>query len=436
MTSLRFLPEQIEHWPVARLKPYERNPRLHSADQVAKVAASIASYGWTVPLLITEDGEVIAGHGRLLAARHLGLTEVPVIRLSHLSPEQVRAYRVADNQLVLEGAWDEKLLAAELHALNATGFDLDLTGFDQEDLDRLLTPLDGDDSSLAGEDAIPDPPVNPVSRPGDLWLLGAHRLLCGDSTKADDVVRVMHNHKAILFASDPPYLVSYDGTNHPSKQGWPDKNKDWSESYAITWDDASQGPELYEGFIKAAIEHAILPNAAWYCWHASRRQAMVEGVWEKFGAFVHQQIVWAKDRGILTRSYYLWQHEPCFFGWLKGNKPPRVSDDYPSTVWNLPTVKVGEKTDHPTSKPVDVFAIPMRQHAKPGEVCFEPFSGSGSQIIAGEATGRQVYAIEISPQYIDVVVKRWQTATGKQAALDGDGRSFDEIAGERLTRAA
>jgi DNA modification methylase len=436
MTSLRFTPEQIEQWPVARLKPYERNPRLHSDDQVAKVAASIASYGWTVPLLVSEDGEVIAGHGRLLAARHLGLTEVPAIRLSHLNPEQVRAYRVADNQLVLAGTWDEELLAAELHALNATGFDLDLTGFDQEELDRLLAPLDGDDSGLAGEDAIPEPPVNPVSRPGDLWLLGDHRLLCGDSTKADDVVRVMHNQKAILFASDPPYLVSYDGTNHPSKQGWPDKNKDWSESYAITWDDASQGPELYEGFIKAAIEHAILPNAAWYCWHASRRQAMVESVWEKFGAFVHQQIVWAKDRGILTRSYYLWQHEPCFFGWLKGHKPPRASDDYPSTVWQLPTVKVGEKTEHPTSKPTEVFAIPMRQHTRPGEVCYEPFSGSGSQIIAGETTGRRVYAIEIRPQYVDVAVRRWQTASGRTAMLDADGRSFDEIAGERLPQAA
>ena len=278
--------------------------------------------------------------------------------------------------------------------------------------------------------------MNPVSRPGDLWLLGDHRLLCGDSTKADDVIRVMHNHKAILFASDPPYLVNYDGTNHPSKQGDSDKNKDWGNSYGITWDDSSQGPELYEGFIKAAIEHAILPNAAWYCWHASRRQAMVEGVWEKFGAFVHQQIVWAKDRGILTRSYYLWQHEPCFFGWLKGNKPPRVSDDYPSTVWTLPTVKVGEKTEHPTSKPVEVFAIPMRQHTRPGEVCYEPFSGSGSQIIAGETTGRRVYAIEISPQYVDVAVRRWQTASGKHAVLDGDGRTFDEIAGERLPQAA
>jgi DNA modification methylase len=159
---------------------------------------------------------------------------------------------------------------------------------------------------------------------------------------------------------------------------------------------------------------------------------MVESVWEKFGAFAHQQIVWAKDRGILTRSYYLWQHEPCFFGWLKGHKPPRVSDDYPSTVWNLPTVKVGEKTSHPTSKPIEVFAIPMRQHARPGEVCYEPFSGSGSQIIAGEQTGRRVCAIEISPVYVDVAVKRWQAATGKPAVPEGSIGTFDELAAERL----
>jgi DNA modification methylase len=410
--------------------------------------------------MVADDGEIVAGYGRLLAAQHLGLNEVPIIRLSHLTPEQVRAYRIADNRLSELSGWDDELLAAELHALNAAGFDLDLTGFEGDDLARLLAPLD-DGDGLAGDDVIPEPPLNPVSRAGDLWLLGDHRLLCGDSTKAEDVVRVINNHKAILFASDPPYRVDYDGTNHPScakrmrsiKQGAADcakrahraKNKDWGNSYGITWDDSSQGPELYEGFIKAAIEHAILPNAAWYCWHASRRQTMVESVWEKFGASVHQQIVWAKDRGILTRSYYLWQHEPCFFGWLKGNKPPRVSDDYPGTVWQLPTVKVGEcppggvgdaKTDHPTSKPVDVFAIPMRQHARGNEVCYEPFSGSGSQIIAGETTGRREFAIEISPQYVDVAVKRWQTAAGKPAKLDGDGRTFDAVAGERLPRAA
>jgi ParB-like chromosome segregation protein Spo0J len=210
MTSLRFLPEQIEHWSIARLKPYEHNPRLHSDGQVTKVAASIASYGWTVPLLVTEDGEVIAGHGRLLAAQHLGLTEVPVIRLSHLSAEQARAYRVADNQLVLAGAWNEELLAAELHDLNAAGFDLDLTGFDQEELDRLLAPLDGDDTGLAGEDVIPDAQANPVSRPGDLWLLGDHRLLCGDSTKAEDVVRLLVGAKPSLMVTDQPFGVSYD----------------------------------------------------------------------------------------------------------------------------------------------------------------------------------------------------------------------------------
>jgi DNA modification methylase len=212
--------------------------------------------------------------------------------------------------------------------------------------------------------------------------------------------------------------------------------EDWSGTYAITWDDSSQGPELYEGFVRAAIEHAIAPNAAWYCWHASRRQAMVEGVWEKFGAFVHQQIVWAKDRGILTRSYYLWQHEPCFFGWVRGHKPPRLSDDYPSTVWTIPTVKVGEKTLHPTSKPIEVFALPMRQHVAPGGLCYEPFSGSGSQIIAGEQTGRRVCAIEISPVYVDVAVRRWQTASGKPAVLADDGRTFDEVATERLRHAA
>jgi ParB-like chromosome segregation protein Spo0J len=263
MTSLRFLPEQIEQWDVARLKPYANNARTHSDDQIAKIAASLVEYGWTAPVMVADDGEIVAGHGRLLAAQHLGLNEVPIIQLSHLTPEQVRAYRIADNRLSELSGWDDELLAAELHTLNAAGFDLGLTGFEGEDLDRLLAPLDEGDG-LAGEDVIPEPPVNPVSRQGDLWLLGDHRLLCGDSTKADDVNRVMHNHKAILFATDPPYLVDYDGTNHPSKQGAADKNKDWGNSYGITWDDSSQGPELYEGFIKAAIDHAILPNAAWY----------------------------------------------------------------------------------------------------------------------------------------------------------------------------
>ena len=438
MTDLRFQPGSIEPLRIDQLRPYARNPRTHSDDQVAKLAASLVEFGWTMPILVNDELEVIAGHGRILAARRLGLDAVPVIRLAHLSPEQVRAYRIADNKLALDAGWDEELLAGEFHELNGAGYDLGLTGFSAEELDELLAPI-GDGSDLVGDpDKVPEPPAHPVSRPGDLWVLGSHRLLCGDSTSGGDVTRLMHGERAILFATDPPYLVDYDGTNHPGKTKVEEsaKNKDWSGTYAITWDDASQGPELYEGFIRAAIEHAIAPNAAWYCWHASRRQAMVEGVWEKLGAFVHQQVIWNKTHGILTRSFYLWKHEPCFMGWLKGHKPPRVADDYVASVWDIRSLYGEDRPDHPTPKPLDCFAIPMRQHVRPGGLCYEPFSGSGSQIMAGEVTGRRVFAMEISPVYVDVAVLRWQQATGQQAVLEDDGRTFEALAFERLAAAA
>ncbi|MCC6799227.1 MAG: site-specific DNA-methyltransferase [Anaerolineae bacterium] len=215
----------------------------------------------------------------------------------------------------------------------------------------------------------------------------------------------MAGERAALFATDPPYLVDYDGTNHPHKWNEPDKNKDWSESYQ-DWDDSTQGEALYDGFIQRAVELAIAPDAAWYCWHASRRQALLESIWQRYGAFVHQQIIWVKDRPILTRSWYMWQHEPCFFGWVKGQKPPRHADDYPPTVWTLPTVPAGERTDHPTSKPVELFSLPMRQHTVVGDVCYEPFAGSGSQHVAGEQTGRLVFGLELQPQYVAVILER------------------------------
>ena len=426
---LSFAPDAIETWPLDRLKPYAQNAKTHGDDQVAKIAASMAEFGWTVPVLVAEDGEVIAGHGRILAATELGLTEAPVIVLGHLTEAQRRAYRIADNKLTEMGGWDEDLLSAELKGLLAEEFDLSLIGIADGELDRLLAETGADDGTAGGGQppvVVPEPPRNPASRPGDLWRLGDHRLLCGDSTNAEDVRRLMNGERAVLFATDPPYLVDYDGSNHPTR------NKDWSASYGTTWDDSSQGAELYDGFIAAAVAEAITEDAAWYCWHASRRQAMLEACWEKAGAFVHQQIIWVKDRGVLTRSHYLWKHEPCFMGWRRPNRPPKVAEETLPSTWEMPSFAKDERPDHPTPKPLDAFGIPMRQHVARGGLCYEPFAGSGSQIMTGEANGRRVFAMEISPAYVDVAVERWQAETGRDATLDGDGRTFAQVKAERL----
>ena len=416
----------VAYRPLDSLVPYARNARTHSEAQVAEIAGSIREFGFVNPVLIAEDGTLIAGHGRVLAARLLGMDTVPTITLTGLSDNQRRALVLADNRIALNAGWDESLLALELSDLKDAGVDLGIMGFEDGELDRLLAGTEDADQGSTAPVVIPEPPRNPVSRTGDLWLLGDHRLLCGDATCHDDVRRLMNGERAVLFATDPPYLVDYDGSNHPTR------NKDWSQSYGVTWDDSSQGAELYDGFIGAAVAEAITEDAAWYCWHASRRQAMLEACWEKAGAFVHQQIIWVKDRGVLTRSHYLWKHEPCLMGWRRPNRPPKVADETLPSTWEMPSFARDDRPDHPTPKPLDAFGIPMRQHVARGGLCYEPFSGSGSQIMAGEANGRRVFAMEISPAYVDVAVERWQAETGKDAILDGDGRTFAEVRVERL----
>jgi len=417
---------EVAYRPLDSLVPYARNARTHSEAQVAEIAGSIREFGFVNPVLIAEDGTLIAGHGRVLAARLLGMETVPAITLAGLSDTQRRALVLADNRIALNAGWDEALLALELGDLKDAGVDLGIMGFEDGELDRLLAGTEDADQGSTAPVVIPEPPRNPASRTGDLWLLGDHRLLCGDSTSHDDVRRLMNGERAVLFATDPPYLVDYDGSNHPTR------NKDWSASYGTTWDDSSQGAELYHQFIGAAVAEAITEDAAWYCWHASRRQAMLEECWEKAGAFVHQQIIWVKDRGVLTRSHYLWKHEPCFMGWRRPNRPPKVADQTLPSTWEMPSFAKDERPDHPTPKPLDAFGIPMRQHVARGGLCYEPFSGSGSQIMAGEANGRRVFAMEISPAYIDVAVERWQAETGRDAILHGDGRTFTEVTVERL----
>ena len=422
---------QLEDWPIGRLIEYDRNPRKND-DVVDRMAQAIVEFGFRIPIVARSDGLVVDGHLRLKAARLLGLATVPVVLADELSETQIRAFRLLANQSANWAEWDEALLSAELNDLLAEDFDLSLVGFSDGELDKLLAFVPEEDGQEGGAGGsvppvtIPEPPRNPASRTGDLWILGDHRLLCGDSTSASDVRRLMNGERAVLFATDPPYLVDYDGSNHPTR------NKDWSASYGTTWDDSSQGAELYDGFIAAAVAEAIAENAAWYCWHASRRQAMLEACWEKAGAFVHQQIIWVKDRGVLTRSHYLWKHEPCFMGWRRPNRPPKVAEETLPSTWALPSFAKDDRPDHPTPKPLDAFGVPMRQHVARGGLCYEPFSGSGSQIMAGEANGRRVFAMEISPAYIDVAVERWQADTGRDAILDGDGRTFAQVRTERL----
>ena len=352
---------------------------------------------------------ILAGHGRLRAAQKLGLAKVPVLVLDHLTETQKRAYLLADNRLAENAGWDEDLLAAELDALKLEEYDLALTGFSEKELDELLgaTPIVAPEPQIDRADELQQ---KWATERGQLWLIGEHRLLCGDSTAEADVTRLMDGKRAVLFATDPPYLVDYDGTNHPHK--WTATHgrqhpgdKDWSDKYSDV-DSPELGEKLYDAFIGLAVQLAITEDAAWYCWHASRKQALLESVWEKHGAFVHQQIIWLKDRPILTRSWYMWQHEPCFFGWRKGKKPKRIAEDYPPTVWQFPTQAPGEVTDHPTQKPVELFAIPMRPHTEKGDVCYEPFSGSGTQLVAAQSLGRVCYAMELSPPFVAVALER------------------------------
>ena len=405
MSDIHVFCAHTEMVDIEKLIPNPRNPNRHPESQIKLLAKIIKGQGFRNPIVVSRrSGFVIKGHGRLDAAKLLEMPAVPVDFQDYESEAAEWADMVADNRIAEIAETDDESLKALLKELDGK-IDLDLTGFDEDSLDDLLDRLDTTEGD--GNTVTPSP-ATPITKPGDLFELGNHRLLCGDSTNVDDVRRVMNGKRAILFATDPPYLVGYDGTNHPGTR--PTTNTDWSETYGPSWDEAddARNNDLYDRFIKAAIAEAIDPHAAWYCWHASRRQRMVEDAWEKNGAFVHQQIIWAKpNRPILTRSWYLWAHEPCFMGWIKGNKPPRESSDYERSVWEIKGLNADERPDHPTPKPLECFAVPMRQHTKKDGLCYEPFSGSGSQLIAGEQLGRRVYGLEISPAYCDVIVRRW-----------------------------
>jgi DNA modification methylase len=416
----------VETVPVDRLFCSPANPRKNDP-AVPHVAASIRRFGFRQPIVAKPSGEVLAGNTRLKAALSLGLVEVPVAWFDG-SDLDATAYAIADNRTAEFAEWDDQSLAALLETLRAEDA-LDGVGFSDQEIDALLAELAASLPDQELNDPGPEePPERPVSRLGDLWLLGEHRLLCGDSTSPDALARLMNGAKAHLLATDPPYLVDYTAGNHPpSSFNRPETaNKNWDE-----YKDPVASVEFFDAYIRACMPH-VVADAAWYQWHATRRQALVEQAWQNNRLLVHQTLIWVKSRGVLTRSMFMWRHEPCFMGWVQGNMPPRDRRPPPNatTVWEID--QAGEdRPDHPTPKMLEIFTRPLQYHTKPGEIALEPFSGSGTQIIAAEQTRRRCYAIELAPAYVDVALRRWEKATGKRAVLDGTQQTFAEVAAER-----
>jgi DNA modification methylase len=419
--TLSLAPERIETWPLKRLKPYARNAKTHGDDQVAKIAASMAQFGWTVPVLVGGDGEVIAGHGRILAATHLGLTDAPVIVLDHLTEAQRRAYRIADNKLTELGAWDETLLAGELQELLAEDFDLSVVGFSDAELDALLAGEGDAAGGNEGEDEVPETPVDPVSRPGDLWLLGPHRLLCGDSTVATDVERVLGGVFPLLMVSDPPYGVEYD----PS---W--RNKAGAAATRRT------GKVLNDDRADWREAWALFPGDVAYVWHGALHAATVIASLEAAGFAIRSQIIWAKERLVLSRGDYHWMHEPCLYSVRKTGKAHWAGDRKQTTLWQISSRDQDADTVHGTQKPVECMRRPILNNSSPGQAVYEPFMGSGTTLIAAETTGRVCLGVELNPAYVDVAVERWQRFTGKPAVLDGSGERFDEVRARTVPKTA
>jgi DNA modification methylase len=415
--TLSFAPERIERWPLERLRPYARNAKTHGDDQVAKIAASMAQFGWTVPVLVGGDGEVIAGHGRILAASHLGLTDAPVIVLDHLTEAQRRAYRIADNKLTELGAWDESMLAGELQELLAEDFDLSLVGFSDAELDALLAGGGDADGGSEGEDEVPEAPADPVSRPGDLWLLGPHRLICGDSTVATDVERVLNGVTPLLMVSDPPYGVEYD----PS---W--RNRAGAASTRRT------GKVLNDDRADWREAWALFPGDVAYVWHGALHATTVAESLLAAGFAIRSQIIWAKERLVLSRGDYHWQHEPCLYSVRKTGKAHWAGDRKQTTLWQISSRDQDAETVHGTQKPVECMRRPILNNSSPGQAVYEPFMGSGTTLIAAETTGRVCLGVELNPAYVDVAVERWQRFTGKAAFLDGSGATFGDLGKARL----
>jgi site-specific DNA-methyltransferase (adenine-specific) len=386
---------------VGDLTPYARNSRTHSDEQVAQIAASIKEFGWTNPILIDGEKGIIAGHGRLKAAMRLGLEEIPAIELSHLTEIQKKALIIADNKLALNAGWDTELLSLELEELELEGLDLSLTGFGEEEISALKPEVVNE--GLTDEDAVPEPPPEPITKPGDIWILGKHRLMCGDSTSVDHLEKLCNGRQVDMWLTDPPYNVAYEG-----------KTKD-----ALTIKNDSMSDDTFRQFLRdayTAADAVMKAGAVFYIWHADSEGYNFRGAAQDAGWKVRQCLIWKKSTMVMGRQDYHWKHEPCLYGWKEGAGHLWAADRKQTTI--LEFDKPSRNGEHPTMKPVALFEYQMLNNTKGGDIVLDSFGGSGTTLVAAEKNGRVAYLMELDPKYCDVIVKRWEEFTGQKARLE------------------
>ena len=404
----------IERMNIAALTAFSGNPRTHSDAQIEQIAASIREFGWTNPILIDADNTIIAGHGRLAAASRLGLAQVPVIRLGHLSAAQRKALVIADNQLALNAGWDEGALSTLIRELDAEKFELDLLGFDSSDLDRYLAGLDATNAAEAEEGELPEVPVVPTTRPGDLWILGNHRLLCGDATVMTDVERLMEGRLADMAALDPPYNVDYANAS---------KNKALAKDRRILNDALGDG--FYQFLYDTCVNLLMVTKGACYVCMSSSELHTLQKAFTDAGGKWSTFIIWAKNTFTLGRADYQRQYEPILYGWKQGADHFWCGARDQGDVWFVDKPRVNDL--HPTMKPVELIERTIRNSSKSRDIVLDLFGGSGTTLIAAERTGRSSRLMELDPKYADVIVERWQNLTGQAAILEGEDRTYDDL---------
>ena len=402
---------QIKTVAVQQLIPYVKNSRTHSDAQVAQIAASIKEFGWTNPILVDGENGIIAGHGRLMAARKLGHTEVPVIELAHMTDSQKKAYVIADNQLAMNAGWDTSLLSLELADLKDQGFNLDILGFDPKELDKLLEPEQVD--GLTDEDAVPDVPVEPKTKLGDIYQLGNHRLMCGDSCSITDMEKLCDGQPVDMWLTDPPYNVALGMDETPEQA----KKRNRRTDGLVVKNDKMNDDEFRQ-FLRDAYVTAdtvMKSGAVFYIWHADSEGYNFRGAAQDAGWKVRQCLIWKKSSIVMGRQDYHWKHEPCLYGWKEGAGHLWAADRKQTTI--LEFEKPSRNGEHPTMKPVALFEYQMLNNTKGGDIVLDSFGGSGTTMLAAEKNGRYARLMELDPKYCDVIVKRWEDFTGKKAVL-------------------